>query len=153
MSAPVPEMLLLPGPVAFSSRINVPLLTMFPVTPPLVAPLPIDTLAPLLIVVAPVKVLTPRSVSVPVPDSVRPPAPEMTPANEVEALSPPVMSVAEPRVMALDALPLAIEPTVLLKLVRARVPLLLRVTALRPLPKALVEPAVRVPTLTTVEPE
>ena len=99
--------------------------------------------------------LTPKSVSVPVPTSVRPPVPETTPANVVELLLPPAVSVAEPRAMALVVLALAIEPTVLLKPFRARVPLLLRLTALRPVapPNASVEPAVRVPLLTDVAPE
>jgi hypothetical protein len=79
----------------------------------------------------------------------------MTPANVVEALLPPVVSVLAPSVMALVALPLAMEPTVLLSPLMARMPLLLTVTALRPVapPNALVEPAVSVPPLTVVAPE
>ena len=88
------------------------------------------------------------------PVRVRPPVPEMTPANVVDALFPPVVSVPEPRVMELVALPLAMEPTVLLKPFRARTPLLLTVTALSPVPpKAAADPAVRVPLLTVVAPE
>src|ERR1035438_5151017 len=116
---------------------------------PLVVPLPSCRFAPPLIVVVPVYVLALSRISVPVPASVRPPpAPEMTPAKVVEVLFPPVVSVVAPRVMELVALALAMEPTVLLWL-RARMPLLLTVTALRPVapPKALTDPAVRVPLL------
>jgi hypothetical protein len=140
-----------------SSRSSVPLSAM-PLAEamvPLVVPLPSCRLAPLLIVVAPVKVLVPVRISVPVPASVRLPVPEMTPANVVEALLPPVVSVvaADPMVIELVALALAMEPTVLLSPAAiASTPLLLTVTALR-LPRAVALPAVSVPPLTTVGPE
>ena len=82
----------------------------------------------------------------------------MTPANVVEVLFPPVvrLEVLVVREMELVALLLAMEPTVLASPIpRARTPLLLMVTALRPVapPKALTDPAVRVPLLMTVVPE
>ena len=122
--------------------------------------MPSCRLAPLLIKVEPENVFAFVRVSVPVPVSIKAlpvtgPVPEMTPANVVEVFFPPVVSAALPRVMELVELALAIDPTVLLKLPSARTPLVWRVTALRPAapPKALVEPAVRVPLLTVVAPE
>jgi hypothetical protein len=78
----------------------------------------------------------------------------MTPANVVEVLSPPVVSVValDPIVMELVALVLAMEPTALLSPdVMARAPLPLMVTALR-LPRALALLAVSVPLLIVVAP-
>src|SRR4051794_33561073 len=63
------------------------------------------TTVPAETVVPPVWVLAPASVHVPVPAFVSPPVPFTLPANVVELLSPPVVSVPAPRATALPATP------------------------------------------------
>jgi hypothetical protein len=95
--------------------------------------------------------LAPDSVSVPVPTLVRPPVPSITPANVVLALSPPAVSVAEPSVTLLPAVP-ASEPMVWFRLLRSSTAPAATVNALNG-ENALTAPACRVPALTSVGPE
>jgi hypothetical protein len=93
---------------------------------------------------------------VPVPASVRPPAPEMTPANVVEVLLPPVGERrARAKVMALVALALAMEPTVLLKPCQGEGAAVVEGhgAQARRAAEGAGEPAVSVPPLTVVAPE